>query len=1010
MDPSKLNISAIAKEKIRKSFLSTFSLKRKKSEESDSSCTDSACTTEENSLKRVSCDEPCEPKMKQKTNHVPVPRLNEGVLFVGKDDGFPMITSVYSLATCDAHQGNGISSEVSSDHMSGEKAEARITAQSENARNDPTTTATPNLPFVVQCSNGVITVCSPPRVPGVATITNHTAASSCVSKQVTQTSDSTVQAAGTFGKPSNAASVPNTATPIASPVNKLPQHSVNDSQSSPSAIIPESPKCSIMPIVNQPSSLMKENQNSDAEGRFKVVYQRPILPKPDVSTPVVNSTEEESSTQLNEAEKHEEIENSPLNEEVTFTTTATAAAEAQADEVDEKAEEPPSPSTDHPVEEETQEPFLVTKQDDRIRRLKDLLHQQEEQLERVRFKGEGRTSGSPSSAQNLRVKLLRKNSGVGLHVPKAGTVIDAQSQGSISEPSTSTALSQDELGNSKEKQVELEKEPTRSTAHLSTPPSLLKRKNKPETPLSTSSHKQVTSPPLKRRNSATGSHQPKVPVNDQGNYRLVNVTVVHGHTRTLAVPVERKNEATTSKVQLKGTTAKSVQKVNKSVKTDKAGKSPRKVDGTSKALETTISTQNSSSNSSDVTKEHSNHLSNSKSDISPKDNSSTTVTQASTGSEFIPGVLSKKNASELGVAKKDVVPTTAIGNHPNQISNGNASNASKKANVTPTHQAGTQITAKPSVQNSATKQNIGTLKFPPTQTAGNLNLPSQGFTVNCSVPSSVGNNLNSFISQGSTVVTGFQLRSNPTKFSVPPTKTFPSNLPIVTPNVHTKNPNINIAGSTLVNSICATNQARPVSLNASTVQKEVATIAQIAYVPKTLTQGVTSVNKKGQAITGPSSRPIYLAPKPRSILNPGVKQNKFLIYSLPTTVVGAASPSAAVKLSNIPDGKLLICNVLPPKTTTKPGELPVSPPNNNGKMVFYVSNQGVGKKLGVIQDKRVLLSPTTKPCLAPKNLQVEVKGKSPVKSDSEFIPNPDDTDFTKLVGLEHVVCSLNTDR
>ena len=592
-------------------------------------------------------------------------------------------------------------------------------------------------------------------------------------------------------------------------------------------------------------------------------------------------------------------------------------------------------------------------------------------------------------------------------MPKACTVIDAQSQGSVSEPSTSTALSQDELGNSEEKQlVELKKGPTKSTAHLSTPSSLLKRKNNPETPLSTSSHKEVTSPPPKRRNSATGSQQPKVPVNGPDNYRLVNVTVVNGHTRTLAVPVDHKNEATTSKVQLKGTTAKSVQKVNKSVKTDKARKSPRKLDGTSKALETTISTQNSSSNSSDVTKEHSNHLSNSKSDISPKDNSHTTVTQASTGSEFIPGVLSK-NSSELGVTKKDVVPTTAIGNHPNQISNGNASNASKKVNVTPTHQAGTQITAKPSVHNSPTKQNLGTLKFPPSQTAGNL--PSQGFTVNSSVPCSVGNNLNSFVSQGSTVVTGFQLRSNPTKFSVPATKTFPSNLPIVTPNVHTKNPSINIGGSTQVNSICATNQARPVSLNASTVQNEVATIAQIAYVPKTPTQDVTSVDQKGQAITGPSSRLLYnLAPKPRPILNPGVKQNnKFLIYSLPTTVVGAASPSASVKLNNIPDGKLLICNVIPPKTTPKLGELPVSPPNsNNGKMVFYVSNQGVGKKVGVI-DKRVY---NPQPCLAPKNLQVEVRGKSPVKSDSEFIPNPDDTDFTKLVGLEHVVCSLNTDR
>lgn len=1012
----------MAKEKIRKRFFDSRSTKPKKPEEIDAS------DTSRMSGESRSSDEAVEPKVKQERSIIPKPREDEDVLSVEQDDSLPMITSVYSLATCfsgEPHQENLTSSDGSSDNMATQLPSVEDVDNQSSFPGAASSNAS-RLPFVVQCTNGVITVCSPPRTSTVASLGSPVSTTQSTPDQATLVSSSTAvsnfQTSDLLIEDNNACSVGTSDLPTTLPTSEQEQSSSDQL------------------LQHNPLAVVAEQNNSQ--------YEERIL--------------DDQQTQ----------ENSSLNQDVPYST-----------------------NIEHP---------LITKQDDRIRRLKDLLRKREEELERIRFKGKGdvRNSSLPNSPPTkecqLIIQLLGKNTTTCLDTPKSFVERETQYKGlpSTSTSTGDTTFPQSESSVSEDQQLNTEKRPLRSPLDSEISQPALKRKsNTTDTRQSLpDSHTEVfTSPPPNKRTSATESHQHTLSAT-QDKYRLVNVTVMKGHTRTLAVPVGLKNEASTlPKRQVKGTSLEAKQAFNKVVgnttkRRTSAGTSarPSKVSKRDACIQ--ISPQAGASNND--TMKSQDYASTSRASISPNKDMSSCTTQASEGSNCTSSVTTSKNPSELdNTAVSDTSVSSCESKKPDTQGNNVVTNSSVNVNspyltfpvvqtvasiqgqtspaktcvltgtspVTPVNNFVTTST----LNNNPPKLNFSALQIPanalllsypnnghtsvltgtnpnssvtqastvttgapnsspPTLNLSTLQIPANAHLLNHSSkdPTGVLTSPNSFVTQVNTVPTGVPNslpKQNLTILQIPGNSLLnhPNKIPTINTNIYANhNPYVLLTqASALPNSAAPKNnppEGNPAARN-DAAKQTLENIRQqvLALSTKTSGQGVfpvaATIPVSEKPINSSPSRPMYtLAPKPFAKPN-----EKVVIYSITKPVVGAGPSIPSAQPTKLGDGKLLLCNVIQPKIAPKPGDVLLSPvTTDKGKVVFYVTNPAASQKLGIMRDNRILFTPS-KTCLTSKNV-LDVQGKSPVISDNpEFIPNPDDSDFTKLVGLEHVVCSLN---
>lgn len=978
-----------------------------------------------------SSEDSTEPKVKHERSQATTPGYDESVLLVEKDEGFPLITSVYSLADCvgtEPLQDNCNLGGVSPDKVTSQQLPSGETGTSigngamsdRRDLNDAATSNVSYLPFVVQCTNGVITVSSPPPGSSTATITKSITTLQPDHKQKSRTSSSTTspnfQTTNSFGGADGA--FPASKTGI------LPVLQTNECQqvNQGYAILPrtntyQSPKATSA-NVNQRFILPKPIQNSAVESNFKVELKPSVVQQSNAPNSVDNNLKElhkSSSSQVEGSTSSDHFINeiSSVNKQDSFTTATISGEEHLSSRENGNSKDFPNP--DHSLREEKEELPFVTKQDDRIRRLKDLLRQKEDDLEKLRFKKNCEIPDSPSpraldtGERQLRIKLLKKKSGKELDKVKQSIQSDAQSESVPSKLTGSRAFIPPKPALTKEDQPKPKKELLGSVPDTkvwqSTQPSILKRKNSelelPYKVLASPTDGQVACSPPKRKPGATVLKQPNaLGVTDK--YRLVNVTVIDGHTRTLAVPVDNKREpGTSSKNQVKETTAKSVQTVGEVAGSNTPGKCDVWVPPVCKPIAATANVFSS---------ECSNHLCTSKANASTNKPSSPRLNQ--------PSDMASNKDSE---------------NHPNQRSTTNSSeNGNKNSDVAVTQ--GTTFLSQgttPSVNSSTTKKVLGTLEFHSNQSLNNHPSPAPIANIN-NCPSKTSG---AIVTQGNSFTTSTPPNTShsnqPLATLKIPTNTLLNNTPQVSStNTNTpwdRNPSVAIThNSTLPKSATLKTSAPEVCsavLNVSSnkalenISNQVYTITASAYTGRNADHGLQQI---GTVVTCAHSsnnlvsRPLHaLAPKLPLVPvqdNSGGKQNeKLLIYSLPKPDAGGTVAAPCVKLNDVVGGKILLCNVVQRGATPKPQEVFLSTANNDpGKVVFYVSNPGTVTKPEVREDKKVISA--VKPCLAPKKNE-EVTAKSPVQRDdnSEFIPNPDDPDFTKLLGLEHVVSSLNSD-
>ncbi len=173
------------------------------------------------------------------------------------------------------------------------------------------------------------------------------------------------------------------------------------------------------------------------------------------------------------------------------------------------------------IKEEYIDQPVTTKQDEKIRHLKDLLRQKEAELEKFRFKGK---AASDSAVAQLRANFLKKNPSLCRRSERLNTDKVSESTGQIS---TAASSNEDKELNTCDKNELTDKKEISS-----------------QTELYLSERKMSVKPDVKI--SSACSEQKSTKFTDQDKYKLVNVTILQGHTRTLAVPLEKRNIPTVS--------------------------------------------------------------------------------------------------------------------------------------------------------------------------------------------------------------------------------------------------------------------------------------------------------------------------------------------------------------------------------------------------------------------------------------------------------------------------------
>ncbi|XP_028418611.1 flocculation protein FLO11-like [Dendronephthya gigantea] len=477
MELSKLSINLLAKEKIRRRFFNNCSAKSKASDELDSSDnklhTDSETSKEEEAY-----------KVEQEIDVIDVPRFDEEA-YPNEDNSLPLITSVFSLASNSGKEDEGCGSGdkvfLHGDQMENvEGTSPRLPCISSSQ--DVLRCNQDNLPFVVKCSpSGVITVCSSPNLisnsnfnvdkdssslaPSVKGSFSRTESQGIASSRADQQLLDGVTAgslSGTFSNPNVVTFIDATrqiVTPAEQPcipTGKSERTSEGSTRNPTSG-----------PRTDVPSNIQRIDEVTDDSGTLSILES--------------NETEEDKDNGARPS--------SSLSDTL---SDKAAIKESSAEEVYIGQQVP-------------------TKQEERIRQLKDLLRQKEVELEKFRFKGK---AGQVSAAAKLRANFLKKNPSLCRRSLRLSTKEGSESGGTFSRE----AVGDNEIG--------LDRNDLTSAESITC-----------------QSETKLTDEKMSGKSDCNDSNTSKKSCdkfNDQDKYKLVNVTVLQGHIRTLAVPLHEK--------------------------------------------------------------------------------------------------------------------------------------------------------------------------------------------------------------------------------------------------------------------------------------------------------------------------------------------------------------------------------------------------------------------------------------------------------------------------------------
>ena len=517
MELSKLNISSIAKEEIRRRFFDSRFAKNKTSDVSDSP----------GDFRPIAEKESHEVKQEQEKPQIP--HLEEETTG-SEDDGFPLITSVFSLALSSRDTGDeGCSSAdeicVSSSGISNPPG----TLQSITFPTMPSSSNVPaceqeSLPFVVKCSSkGVITVCSPPNPTSTSSSfkddrQDSTTITSSVEKSISSSNRQMLSNTTTCSLPNSAAGSNSTIVTFIDATQQI--------------VVPvDKPRSEVEKYLTGEKSEILSNADIQCSTRINEneVQTRVSSSQTTVSSVLdVPSAQETSNLNMEDSSDEKVLPKTESNMNEQEETDATHSSLAHGTLNDEKATDKFSNKEEKCVEQP-----IVTKQEEKIRQLKDLLRQKEVELEKLRFKGK---AGSVSPATQLRENFLRKNPSLCRRSQRLNKKDETEPTGQVTTPELTNKdkrLSTCDKDEIKCKKIVSSKSDSYASEQVTQKDSYSSEREmfeKADAAIST-----TTSIPKGTK------------FTEQDKYKFVNVTILQGHTRTLAVPVENENSAAVTK-------------------------------------------------------------------------------------------------------------------------------------------------------------------------------------------------------------------------------------------------------------------------------------------------------------------------------------------------------------------------------------------------------------------------------------------------------------------------------
>ena len=496
MELSKLNISSIAKEEIRRRFFDSRSEKSKKNNPS--------VTSDEKSNKCIkSSEDETSPTLKQEVEQNVVTQQDEEVP-ASENDGFPLITSVFSLAQSSSETANETANGcVSSDAL----------GTSKNVTNTAKPLSNDRLPFVVKCNpNGVITVSLPPNPTSPSHFRDKSVDSTCSLREPVCSVDSSDKISVCADEQMFPDTLAGSLLTVSLSRNTADQNIPIEAPAS------ESDKCLLTDNAKTP------NSNDFVCSKFtgKKEFESPEIAvslSPAKSSLGIKETQLLPSSENSQMITKVETSSSELLSNVTVaaTTDTISVTQANSNNAEEKLMNDVDPNSPRcTLSDDTasqgsaiQEEYVCpTRQEEKIRKLKDLLRQKEEELEKFRIKGR---TVSMSAAEQLRANFLKKNPSLRRRSQRLNT-----NEGETSSCKQTDTVNRLACKKNVSSENEMNVDKVCKNATLDT---------------STKSFKQ---------NSTKFT--------DEEKYKLVNVTILQGHTRTLAVPVHTENMTAASVV------------------------------------------------------------------------------------------------------------------------------------------------------------------------------------------------------------------------------------------------------------------------------------------------------------------------------------------------------------------------------------------------------------------------------------------------------------------------------
>lgn len=496
MEFSKLKIIKVAKDEIRRKFFESRSANSGKKVDVLDASDQKMDADSKSNVKQLS---------EKEVGLTVVPRVEEAS--VNEHDGFPMITSVFSLADNEkTDEIGGFSNSVCLSRKNTTNTQVKLenSAYTTSSSNDVPVSNLKKLPFVVRCSpSGFITVSSPPK---------STSSSSKCSKDRNDSTTLTPSVTSTMCAPKSCGKTLITTVPNQFPSTIISSYPsivtfIDATQLTGSTLEKPSTTVSYMqsPISSVKTASSVTNVEISSESAEVKSLQTDIkcLDKTETSFVALVSTNDvaDSNNETNQI-KADSCCNGKEEDTATHLNSQHHAINDQKG------------SAELPCEEDNLTHSIPTKQDEKIRKLKNLLRQKEAELEKFRFKTQ---TGSHSPAAKLRANFLKKNPFFCKRSPRLNSKETTESNTHVSSPATST-------NESAEADVSDNKE--------------LTRKNTTGVGVQLCASEQQSRSKNEVRSSRTSLNRASSKFTDQDKYKLVDVTVVQGHTRTLAVPLK----------------------------------------------------------------------------------------------------------------------------------------------------------------------------------------------------------------------------------------------------------------------------------------------------------------------------------------------------------------------------------------------------------------------------------------------------------------------------------------